>query len=199
MPALPTDSIWFAYVFLPLAIALARVLDVSIGTIRVILLGRGARLWAPVLGFVEILIWLMAISQIMQNLNNWICILAYAAGFAGGNFVGLLIENRLAMGLSMVRVVAPGSVSRLKRFLHKAGFGVTTLPASGARGAVEIVFTVVRRRQLPRVAEIIRRTNPRAFYTVEDVRAVSQLTFASLSRRRGMIGPRRLIPRRKGK
>lgn len=194
----PTSPL-FAYLILPLAIFCARVMDVSIGTVRVILLGRGMRLLAPLLGFIEVLIWLLAIGQIMRNLNNWVTIVAYAAGFASGNYVGMLIEARLAIGLSMVRVMAPGNAEHLKRFLRKSGYRVTAMPAQGGMGPVEIVLTVIRRRQIARVEEIIRRCNLRAFYTVEDVRFVSAPGPLEMSPRRGMVGVRRLIPRRKGK
>lgn len=197
-----SDSPLYAYLILPLAIFCARVLDVSIGTIRVILLGRGMRVLAPLLGFVEVTIWLLAISQIMRDLTNWVYVLAYAGGFATGNYVGMFIEGRLAIGLSMVRVVAPGDTARLRRFLRRAGFRVTSTPATGAVGPVEIIFTVIPRRRLQRVEEIIRRCNPHAFYTIEDVRFVSQAggrRGAPLRSRAGTIGVRRLIPRRKGK
>ncbi|MBM3316827.1 MAG: hypothetical protein FJY75_03145, partial [Candidatus Eisenbacteria bacterium] len=95
------ETALFQYGVLPLAIVVARVIDVSLGTVRVILLNRGMRYLAPLLGFFEVLIWLLAIGQIMQNLSNWACYLAYATGFALGNFTGLWIEGRLAMGLAL--------------------------------------------------------------------------------------------------
>ncbi len=167
------SSTFLQYGVLPLAIFAARIVDVSMGTVRVVLLGRGMRLLAPILGFFEIIIWLIAIGQIMQNLSNWVCYVAYGAGFAAGNYIGLIIEAKLAVGLSMVRIITPAGTDRLKRFLRRAGYRVTTLRASGRDGEVDLLFTVIRRRQLPRVVRVIRRYNPAAFYTIEDVRYAS--------------------------
>jgi len=191
-----TETDFFQYALLPLAIFVARACDVSLGTVRVILLGRGMRLLAPLLGFIEILIWLLAIGQIMQNLSNWACYLAYGAGFALGNYLGMRIEERLAVGYAMVRIIVPGDPTRLLRFLRKAGFRVTVIDGRGGQGPVLILFTVIRRRLLHRIERVIQRYNPRAFYTVEDVRFASagEGTFPGVTPRR-----RRLIPRRKGK
>jgi len=195
----PVDSPLYQYALLPLAIFCARVIDVSLGTVRVVLLGRGMRLLAPVLGFFEVLVWLLAIGQIMQNLSNWICYVAYAGGFAAGNYVGLWIEARLAMGLSLVRIVTARDASRLKRFLHKAGYRLTAVAAQGAYGPVEVLFTIIRRRHLSRVERVIQRYNPRAFYTVEDVRFASAAGVPAVSRRGEVARARGIIPRRKGK
>jgi len=191
-------SPWFQYLLLPGAIFLARVTDVSIGTLRVIMLGRGMRVIAPLLGFVEVMIWLLAIGQIMKNLNNWTTFVAYGAGFATGNYVGMVIESKLAIGLSMVRVIAPAGTGRLQRFLRRAGFRTTVIPAAGAFGPVEVIFTVIRRRQLTRVERVIRRYNPHAFYTIEDVRFASEAE-GRQGPRSAVFLRRRLIPRRKGK
>jgi uncharacterized protein YebE (UPF0316 family) len=170
LPETLTQSDVFAYLILPLAIFLARIADVSLGTLRIMLVGRGMRFLAPVLGFFEVLIWLLAIGQIMQNLDNWATYIAYAAGFAAGNYVGILLERKLAVGICLVRFIIPGSAARLKRFLDKAGFRVTSVTGHGVQGDVEIVFTIVRRRMLRRLSKLVQRYNPRAFYTVEDVR-----------------------------
>jgi uncharacterized protein YebE (UPF0316 family) len=199
MPFLAHDSVWFQYLVLPLLIFLARVTDVSVGTIRVILLNRGMRLAAPVLGFFEVIIWLLAIGQIMKNLSNPTCYLAYAAGFASGNYVGLLLEVKLAMGLAMVRVMVSSDSTRLRRFLVKAGYRVTLVNAEGSRGPVDILFTVVRRRHLRRVIDLIQRLNPKAFYTIEDVRFASDTGSVGLGGLAGNQGLRRMLPRRKGK
>ncbi|MBN1433280.1 DUF2179 domain-containing protein [Candidatus Fermentibacterales bacterium] len=167
------DSPAFAYAVLPAAIFLARIVDVSIGTVRIILTGKGMRYLAPLLGFVEVLIWLLAIGQIMQNLSNWLCYVAYAAGFATGNFVGILIEGRLALGVALVRIIVPGDPERLLEYLKESRFRTTRVPAEGEMGPVEIIFTVVSRKQLPEVESVIRRFNPKAFYTVEDVRSAA--------------------------
>ena len=100
------DSDFFSYAVLPILIFLARICDVSIGTMRIIFVSKGKKNIAPVLGFFEVLIWITAISKIMQNLDNYVNYIAYAGGFATGNFIGMLIEERLAMGILMIRVFA---------------------------------------------------------------------------------------------
>lgn len=171
------DSQIFIWVLLPLLIFLARVCDVTIGTIRIIAIGRGRRGLAPILGFFEVLIWLMAIRQIMQNLTNIFYYFAYAGGYAAGTFVGMFIEEKLAMGSLIIRVITKKSATPLVQRLHKAGQGVTTVEAVGVRGKVHIIYTVVKRRDLPAIAELINAYNPKAFYSIEDVRTVQEGIF----------------------
>lgn len=98
------SDIW-TWVIIPCFIFIARILDVTLGTVRIIFVSKHMKSLAPLLGFFEVLIWLLAIGQIMQNLTNPINYLAYAAGFAMGNFVGIQIESRLAMGVVLIRVL----------------------------------------------------------------------------------------------
>jgi len=113
----------FAWIVLPLFIFFARILDVSLGTVRIISLSRGRRILAPLLGFVEVFIWIVAIGQIVRNLNNIACYFAYAAGFAAGNFIGLLIEEKLAIGMLAVRIFIVKKEDLLADSLHEAGYG----------------------------------------------------------------------------
>lgn len=164
----------FAAWGIPLLIFLGRICDVTFGTIRIILVGRGKRFPATILGFFEILIWLLAISQIMQNLTNITNYIAYAAGFAVGTFVGMTIERWLAIGTLVVRIVIPREAEDLIVYLIAKGFEVTRLNAEGALAPVTVILTVVKSRKLPRLLEIINKYYPRAFYTVEDVRLVHE-------------------------
>ena len=93
------DSSLFTYAILPVLIFLSRLIDVTIGTLRIIMVSKGQKSWAPILGFFEVLIWLIAISKIFQNLDNWLCYVTYAAGFATGNYIGLFLEEKLAVGI----------------------------------------------------------------------------------------------------
>ncbi len=138
----------FTWVVLPLLIFSARICDVTLGTLRIIFVARGKKLLAPLLGFCEVSIWLLAISQIMQNLNNIACFFAYAGGFAMGNFVGILIEDKLAMGTLMIRVFLVKDETEMKKRLSEAGFGVTSIDAHGMNGNVEIIYTIIKRRDL---------------------------------------------------
>ncbi len=172
-----SDSEIFRWVVLPVLIFVARILDVSIGTIRIVFVSRGDKLIAPLLGFFEVLIWLLAIGQIIQNLSNVFCYLAFAGGFAAGTFIGLLIEEKLAIGALVVRVITKKDATELIGNLRASHFGVTSIPAEGESGKVDVIYTVIQRRALGDVLEIIKRFNPRAFYSIENVRSVSEGVF----------------------
>ena len=167
------DSQLFSLVLLPLLIFLARVTDVTIGTIRIIFISRGFRIFSALAGFFEILIWLFALGQIMNNLTSIVNYIAYAGGFSAGIFVGMTIESRIALGYQVIRVITQREATELEEHLRQADHIVTAVDAEGGRGPVKILFTVVRRKHLPKVIEEIKRFNPRAFYTVEDLRFVS--------------------------
>jgi uncharacterized protein YebE (UPF0316 family) len=176
------ESDMFNWVILPMLIFLARVVDVSLGTLRIISLSKGLRRIAPVLGFIEILIWLFAIRQIFNHLNNPMCYVGYAGGFATGIFVGMTIEQKLAMGLRVIRVITRKDASHLIENLRNAGFGVTVTEAEGNTGKVKIIFTVVKRSDIQDVLFKVKQFNPKAFYSVEDVRAASEGIFPNNSK-----------------
>jgi uncharacterized protein YebE (UPF0316 family) len=189
------NSSLFTYLILPLFIFFARIIDVSLGTIRIVFVSRGKKFLAPAFGFFEVLIWLLAIGQIMKNLNNVACYLAYAGGFATGNFVGLYIEEKLAMGNLVLRAIISREATELIEFLRARGYGVTSVDAHGVSGKVNLVFMVIKRSELRKVVDFIQRFHPRAFYSVEDVREVSCGVFPT---GRG-VHLRSRILRRKGK
>ncbi len=170
---------FYTWIGLPLLIFLARVVDVTLGTLRIIFVSRGKRKIAPLLGFFEVLIWVVAIGQVVQNLGSVTSYLGYAAGFAMGNFVGMLIEDRLAIGMQIVRAFVPEGGKEVMQRLHDAGFGVTGVDGQGATGPVKVVYAVVKRRHLKEVIGIIHSVNPKAFYTIEDVRSAEEGVFPS--------------------
>jgi len=167
----------FKWVILPILIFLARMTDVSLGTLRIIFVSHGLKYIAPLVGFIEINIWLLAIGQIMQNLNNLITSLAYAGGFATGAFVGILIEEKLSIGMVVVRVICKHDTTELIKSLRDANYGVTTHDAEGVAGPVKIIFAVIRREDLHDILNRIHKIHPHAFYSVEDVRSVGEAIF----------------------
>lgn len=169
----------FSYGLMPLLIFLARICDVSIGTMRIIFVSKGKKYIAPIMGFFEVLIWITAISKIMQNLDNYVNYVAYAAGFATGNFVGMLIEEKLAVGFQMIRIITYQNGQVLVQDLNSGGFGATSVEAHGAKEKVHIIYTIVQRTELQKVLSIIDQFNPKAFYTIEDVRTVNEGIFPS--------------------
>ncbi|MBK8808915.1 MAG: hypothetical protein IPO21_20710 [Bacteroidales bacterium] len=120
----------FYYVILPLLIAIARIVDVSLGTVRIIFISKGYKKLAPIIGFFEVLIWIIAIGNVMKNLENWICFFAYAAGFATGNYVGMLLEEKLALGYEMIRVITKTKADELIGVLRNKGYGTTQVKAT---------------------------------------------------------------------
>lgn len=171
------DSTLFSYILMPILIFLARICDVSIGTMRIIFVSKGKRNIAPILGFFEVLIWITAISKIMEHLDHYINFIAYAAGFATGNFVGMIIEEKLAMGILMVRVFAYEKGDEMIQNLNEQGFGATVVEAHGAREKIDLIYSIVKRNELTNVLNVITNVNPKAFYTIEDVKSVNEGIF----------------------
>src|SRR5688572_28322210 len=164
----------FSYLLLPLLIFIARIGDVSINTIRIIYVLGGRRWTATLLGFFESFIWLMAIRQIFEHLDNWVCYIAYPAGFASGIFVGMIIEERIAYGEVIVRIITRKEVSGLIHFLNLEGFRYTLVNAEGPDGKENLVFTVLERESLEHLLLHLKDKLPTAFYTVEKVNRAAE-------------------------
>ena len=189
-----SDADFYAWVILPLLIFLARVADVTLQTMRIIFTSRGRRKLAPILGFFEVLIWVVALGQLVQNLGSATSYLGYAAGFAAGNYVGMFIEERLAIGTLMVRSIIDTGGEEILSRLRQAGFGATEVEGRGAVGPVRIIYTAVPRKNLRQVTEIIHTIHPHAFLTIEDLRGAEAGVFPTRSDEKS-----RQIGERKGK
>ena len=100
-----SHSPYFDYLAVPLLIFCLRICDMTLDTLRIIFMTKGLKRLAPIIGFFEILIWIVAITRIMQHLNNWTCYVAYAGGFATGNYVGMWLDEKLAIGHELIRVI----------------------------------------------------------------------------------------------
>jgi uncharacterized protein YebE (UPF0316 family) len=161
----------FKFVLLPAIIFLARICDVTLDTLRIIYVSRGMKYTAPLIGFFEVLIWLTAISQIFSNMTNPVYYIAYAGGFAMGNFIGIIIEEKMAIGTVVIRIITQKDATKLIESLKEGGHGITHVDAQGAMGPVKIIFTIVKRKNIDRVLKLIRKYNPLAFFTIEDVRS----------------------------
>jgi uncharacterized protein YebE (UPF0316 family) len=180
---------------LPLLVFCAELSVVTISTIRIIFISRGMKVLAPILGFFEISIWLFAIGQIMRNLTDVGCFIAFAAGFTAGNLFGLVIEKKLAIGTLLVRIISRREVADLIAMLKAAEYGVTSLDAEGTTGPVKVVLTVIKRKELHNMLTIIKAFDPRAFYSVDEIQTAAAGVFPAAKRRgRGWIpGPLRII------
>ncbi|MBL7924498.1 MAG: DUF2179 domain-containing protein [Bacteroidia bacterium] len=171
------QSDMFQWVVLPSLIFLARMSDVTLATLRNIFLSKSVKYIVPFLGFIEVLIWLLAISQIMKNLHNPVCFVAYALGYSMGIFVGIKIEERLALGLQVMRIITQKDSEELIAALVNHSFGITTLDGHGSKGPVKIILTVVKRKDIVEVRDIIEKYHPSAFFSIEDIRTVNRGVF----------------------
>jgi uncharacterized protein YebE (UPF0316 family) len=168
----------YSWVILPLLIFLARIADVSMETIRVIYISKGIKYLAPIIAFFEIVIWLLAMEVIMSDLANVMNFLAYAFGFAMGTYIGLVIEEKLSIGMVIMRIITTSdSTDRIISFLRSENYGITSLDATGSRGTVKMIITLVNRTDLPAITAHLESTSPQAFFSIEDVRYVNQGVF----------------------
>ncbi len=173
------DSFTYSYIILPLIIFFARICDVTLGTLRIIFVSKGYKAIAPLLGFFEVLIWVIVISQLLSSFSSWVCYIGYAAGFAAGNFVGMIIEERIAIGTLLVRITTPKDAHSLMNMLCSNGFGATLLEGQGSKGKVNIIQSVVSRKSMKEVQRVLDESDEKLFYSIEDVRSVKQGVFPS--------------------
>lgn len=165
-----TSSETFSLIVVPILIFLARVTDVTFGTIRIILISRGSKFIAPIFGFFEIIIWLFAISQIMQHLTNITYYLAYAIGFATGTFFGIWVEEKMAIGMVIIRIITKRDASKLVEHLRSIGYGVSCFDGQGSTGRIKLIYITIERKDIDSIIEIIKKFNSKAFFSVEEVR-----------------------------
>lgn len=181
-----TSSETFSLIVLPLLIFTARVLDMTLDTLRIIFISRGRKFLATFFGFFEIIIWLFAIGQIMQNLTNITYYLAYAGGFATGVFVGISIEEKIAMGTVVVKVITKKEAVELVEYLKLEGYGVTSFDGQGATGQVKLIYSTIKRKDVDNVIGIIKRFNPKAFFSIEEVRLANEGIFPPIKTQSGI-------------
>jgi uncharacterized protein YebE (UPF0316 family) len=153
-----------------LGIFALRVSDMTCDTLRVLFVVRGRKGIAWVLGFIQAAIFVIAITSVLKNLNNPVTIIGYAAGFATGNVLGMWIEERLAIGHVKISIVSQRLGAATSQALREAGFGVTEIPARGKDGMVSMLSVSVLRKDVARVEQVVRGTDPEAFVIAEDVR-----------------------------
>ncbi|MDX1639267.1 MAG: DUF2179 domain-containing protein [Balneolaceae bacterium] len=156
--------------WIPVVIFFARIGDVSLGTIRIIFVSRGMKFRVALLGFVEVLIWILVVTQLLQHLDNWVNFVAYAAGFSAGTYLGILLENKLKVGTIIVRVITNEDATGLAEKLMESCFRIIRLHGRGKQGPVEVIFSILKRKRWNEVVNIIESFDTDAFYSVEDVK-----------------------------
>lgn len=174
----------FVWVILPLLIFISRIADQTIGTLRLIFLSKGFKYIAPLLGFFEVIIWLIAVTQIIKHINNPISYIAYGAGFAMGNFIGMCIEEKLSLGKVLIRIIPKKDTQKLIEHMKSQHYGLTYVDAHGSMGDVKVIISIMDRKDVKNLIPIINKYNPNAFFSIEDVRSVQEGTFRIPKRNR---------------
>jgi uncharacterized protein YebE (UPF0316 family) len=157
-------------VLLPLVIFFSRIADVSLGTLRITMVSRGYKWESALLGFFEVLIWVIVVAQLLNNLDHWVNYIAYAAGFSAGTFMGLYIEEKMKVGTVLVRIITLQKSGELIEALKESGVAVTSIDAKGGFNDVKVIFTVLKRKKLTNVFNIVKEVDPEAFFSTEDVK-----------------------------
>ncbi len=174
----------FEWVLIPLLIFMDRVADVSLGTLRMASIAQGLKKKAAIFGFFEVLIWIIAISYVLQNLTHFTNYLAYAGGYAAGNYVGLTIEEKLAAGLIKVTIITSRDATDLIDSLKARRFGITSVSARGSKGNVRLVISIIPRKKYPELQKIINEFNPKAFVEVQVIKQASKIyPYATMNRK----------------
>lgn len=187
---------YFSWVILPLLIFLSRLCDVTMATLRHIFISKGFKKIVPILGFFEVLVWLIAMRQVFNHLDNIACFIAWAAGFSAGTYLGMYIEERLAMGIQIIRLISSEDITVLTDALTKANQGMTVVDGYGAKGPVKLIFITVKRTDKDVLLSLINEHAPNSFYTIEDVKGAERGIY-SASTNTSTMG--RLFTVRKGK
>jgi uncharacterized protein YebE (UPF0316 family) len=155
---------------LPVVIFLSRIADVSLGTLRITMVSRGYKWQSALLGFFEVLIWVIVVAQLLKNLDSWVNYVAYAAGFSAGTFIGLYIEDKMKVGTVLVRIITLTKSEELIEALKEAGIAITSIDAKGGFNDVKVIFSVMKRKRLTKIFNIVKEVDPQAFFSTEDVK-----------------------------
>jgi len=180
---LTTDSEVFRWVILPLLIFLARICDQTFATLRLIFLTKGLKRIVPFFAFFEAMIWLIAISQILSHLDNWATFVAYGLGYATGNYVGMVFEERLSIGSVIIRIFPKERIPEFIEVFQTHNYGYTIINAEGSTGELKIIFCIVRRKYLPHLIAQINAIDDNTFYTIEEVKTVKKGIFKTSERK----------------
>jgi uncharacterized protein YebE (UPF0316 family) len=156
------DTIFGAFV-----IMLMRICDVSIGTMRTILIVQGKKYLAGITGFFEVLIWVFAIRFIFQHLDNYLNLIGYATGFALGNILGIALEQRIGFGFAQLNIISRHDTDLIANKLRHSKYGVTILPGEGGSGGVSIIVVITSRKYQKKVIQLVESVDKEAFITVQ--------------------------------
>jgi len=150
-----------------LLIMCMRICDVTLDTIRLILVVQGRKYKAGLVGFFEVLIWVFAIRYVMQHMNVLLNLFGYASGFALGNIIGITIEQKIGLGFVQLNIISRHFTDKIADALRKSKFGVTILPGEGGTGGVSVIVVILARKLQGKVIDLIESIDKEAFITVQ--------------------------------
>lgn len=163
----------FDFIIVPLLICMAQIFVVTVGTLRIMFISKNNKMLATALGFFEVLMWLLAVGGIVTNIDKPIMYIAYATGFAIGNYIGIYLEEKIAMGTLIVRIVTKNNAMGLINSLKENEYNITSMMAEDNHGNVHVIYSIIHRAGLGKILSIIRSHDEKAYYSVEDIRFVS--------------------------
>ncbi len=167
----------FTWVILPILIFISRIFDQSIGTLRLIFISKGLKQLAPVLAFFESIIWLLAVSQIIKHLDNVMCYIAYGGGFAMGNYLGILLDEKLSIGDVIIRIFLKEKDEDVIDKLISLNYGLTMMDGEGSQGKIKIILSIVHRKDIKNFLAVVNSVSPDIFYSIEEVKTVKDGIF----------------------
>ena len=185
--------------FIPVLIFVCRVIDVSFGVIRLVFISRGYKILAAFCGFFEVLIWITVVSNLMRGRTSFIYLVSFAGGFSVGNYVGMMIAEKLSLGISLLRIIVIEYPERLLNELRDRNYGATVIKGRGANGEVDIVFSIIQNKDIGEIRKMIIENNPGAFYSLESVDSISEGIFPNKNQTFSFGELRKFRPFRKGK
>jgi len=160
---------------IPLVIFIAKVTEVSLATVGLIFTSKGYKKLATIISFLEIFIYLFAISKIIENMSNIFYYLSYAGGYALGTYIGIWIEEKISIGYTNIRIITKKNADKLEKKLQFEGYKTTKYTADSASSSkVDVVHTIVKRKDINKITQIILDFDKKVFYSVEDIRYVSR-------------------------
>ncbi|BBM88602.1 hypothetical protein COTS27_00283 [Spirochaetota bacterium] len=158
----------------PLFIYIAKILELALNSIRIVSIAKGFKRLSIAIAFVEGIIWILIVTRIIANIDNLFNVAAFGLGMATGVYIGGLIEEKLALGLVLVRVITQRTADKLLTRLRAAGFRVTDVPATSNYGSVKVMFATIKRKDLQNFTKLVKQFNPYAFFTVEEIKSASR-------------------------
>ncbi len=168
------SSNFFVYFFIPLLIFLSRIIDVSLGTLRIILANKGIKIYSAVIDFFEVLIWLLVITTIIKNLDNVFAYMAYCLGYASGTYFGICLEEKISFGYVKLSIITKKNLAKMIEDLRPTKYVFISNSINSSHGKIKIINAFLERKYLKKVIKKVKGRDPNAFYTIEDLKMIKE-------------------------